>query len=102
MDYILNTDEPIIFEISNPDGYIVYTTKNKDDFAKILLWIINCSITTAGIKIWKTKKSKEIIDFHRAMYHLIKNKGRYWDFILPKVIQRVKIQKFPLIDKVVF
>jgi len=94
MDYFLNTKNALIFENVMYNGTIIYHCKNKNDFTKMMLWVIDCMIEKPEIRVYGLSKieSEEIYNFHYNMYSIMNksDKNNFWDK-LP--LNRIKIIK---------
>lgn len=93
MDHFLNTKDILVFENVMYNGTIIYRCQNKNDFTKMMLWVIDCMPSKPNVRVYGTDKTNEIYDFHYKMYLMMDklcDKNKFWDN-LP--LNKVKIIK---------
>ena len=93
MDFFLNTKDILVFENVMCNGTIIYRCQNKNDFTKMMLWVIDCSPSKPDIRVYGTSCSDEIYNFHYKMYQIMNklcDKNNFWDN-LP--LNKIKIIK---------
>jgi hypothetical protein len=96
MDYFLNTKNILVFENVMYNGTIIYRCKNKNDFTKMMLWVIDCMPNKPDIRVYGTDKTNEIYDFHYKMYLMMDklcDKNNFWNNFLYHTLHKIKIIK---------
>jgi len=93
MDYFLNTKDVLVFENVMHNGTIIYRCQNKNDFTKMMLWVINCNIKP-NIRVYGTNQTNDIYDFHYKMYRMMDklcDKNKFWNNLPLKFVKIIKI-----------